>query len=132
MRVKDFKGREYPWPPTGHIVSVDTRPRSQYHTRCRELLRKLYPTQPILEEVTLPGVNLYLDFYLHFRRIAVEVNGEQHYKFNPHFYQNKLAFFRARQNDSRKAEWCQMNSIVLVTLDWNKDDAQWTADILNA
>lgn len=133
MKVVDLSGRQHPWPPTGHEVFLDDlRPRSQYHLRCRDLLRKLYPTYKILEEVTIPGESLYIDFYLHFRRIAIEVNGSQHYEYNAFFHGDKIKFHKAKANDRRKAEWCQINNIRLVYLDWNQNDDEWTKLITDA
>jgi hypothetical protein len=49
MKVKDFEGRSYNWPPDGHTVMADDiRPRSELHLRVRALLHRMYPTQPIL------------------------------------------------------------------------------------
>lgn len=127
MKVIGFNNREYPWPPTGKAVNYDDRrPRSEYHLRCRKLLRLMYPTYRVLEEVPLPGSDkLSADFYLPWRHMVLEVHGEQHYKFNPFFHGTKLAFFKARERDLKKIEWCQMNNIGVIELPYNETDLQW-------
>jgi hypothetical protein len=130
MKVKDFSGNICNWPPVGHIVNFDDiRPRSQYHLECRRLLHNTYPLDTVLEEVPLPGVGLFLDFYTPHNNTAYEVNGEQHEQFNSYFYHTKADFLRAKQNDSRKAEWCQLNNIKLKVLCY-KDMDKWQ-DIIN-
>jgi hypothetical protein len=127
MKVKGLDGREYPWPPKGHTVDFDDRrKRSQFHLNCRALLREMYPTDIILEEVPLPGSNrLSADFYLPWRNAVIEVHGEQHYKFNSFFHGSKMAFFEARQRDLKKIEWCNENNIEVIELPYNETIEQW-------
>ena len=127
MKVKGFDGRSYPFPPSGHMPdNDDSRRRSSLHLRTRKILRKLYPTSRVLEEVFLPGTNgLFADFYLPFQKIVVECNGEQHYKFNAHFHGTRLNFMKSKANDRKKIEWCEMNNIKFIELPFNEDDDEW-------
>lgn len=127
MKVRGFDGREYPWPPKGHAVDFDDkRKRSEFHLKARDLLRSMYPTDRILEEVPLPGSNrLSADFYLPWRNIVVEVHGRQHYEYVPFFHGNKMAFIEGRQRDLKKIEWCNQNNIGVVELPYNETDEQW-------
>ena len=78
MKVVDFNGREHNFPPTGHVPDLDdSRQRSEHHLDARKLLRSLYPTQRVLEEVPLPGVRLFADFYIPTRNAVIEVHGRQ-------------------------------------------------------
>ena len=130
MKVKDTNGRTHNWPPSGHQVGFDDkRPRSELHLRCRQLLRKLYPTQRILEEVPLPSMNLTLDFYLPLHSLAIEVQGEQHTKFIPHFHHTMAEFRRAQTNDRRKVHWCECNNIDIVQLSYMESDDEWKQQI---
>ena len=127
MKVRGFDNREYSWPPKGHSVDFDDRrKRSQFHLNCRDLLRKMYPTDIILEEVPLPGSNrLSADFYLPWRNMVIEVHGEQHYRFNSFFHGSKMAFLESRQRDLKKIEWCNENNIEVVELPYNETIEQW-------
>jgi hypothetical protein len=111
---------------------------SSLHLRARKLLALLFPYDNIYEEVVLPGIkteinnkSLVIDFYIHFQRIAVEVQGEQHSKFTPFFHGNKLEFFRAKRLDNLKRQWCDKNNIVLLELPYNEIDEQWSQRIRN-
>jgi hypothetical protein len=127
MRVVGLNGRSYPFPPTGYMpTDDDKRKRSSLHIRAREILRRLYPMDRVLEEVPLPGSNkLTADFYLPDRKILVECHGRQHYEFVKHFHGTKLRFIKARANDSRKVEWCEINDIKYIELPYNEDDDEW-------
>lgn len=133
MKVVDEAGREHPWPPPGHtVLKDDRRPRSELHLRCRALLREMYPTQPILEEVPIPGMRLFCDFYLPFRQVVVECHGEQHYKFNAHFHGERRNFVQSRNRDQRKVDWCYMNNFGVAILPFNESDDDWRDRIENA
>lgn len=127
MIVTDFDGREYKWPPTGHVPTLDqTQNKSSNHLRARELLKRIFGSYRIMEEVPLPGTKLRLDFYIHPLCIGVEVHGEQHYSYSPFFHGSTANFLQSRRNDRLKREWCDMNDITLIELPHNEDEEEWT------
>lgn len=133
MKVCGFDNRTYTWPPSGYVpLENETKPRSNLHIRTRKILRDLYPTQRILEEVPLPSTGLFADFVVSQLNIVVEVHGEQHYNFIPHFHGTKMNFIHARQNDSKKREWCELNNIRYIELPYNESDEQWRQRIINS
>lgn len=120
MKVVDFKGNKYTWPPTGHIVDNDeTRPRSELHKTVRDLLKDRYPLDPILEEVPMPGTRMFLDFYLPRRCLAIECQGRQHFEQINHFHKDQLGFIKSQVRDKTKEEWCELNNIALVVINYN-------------
>jgi hypothetical protein len=126
MNIIGLDDVEYKW--KYHLYQTQKSNASKPHIRARELLKKLYPFASISEEVPLVGtfkVRLVLDFYIHIQQLAIEVQGQQHYKFNSHFYQNKQAFCRAQSRDRSKIEWCKINNIDLVELPDNESNEQW-------
>jgi len=126
MKVRDFNGREYSWKLTGHVPPKnDVHRRSQYHLRARSLLIAMFPTDQILEEVPLPGIGLTGDFYLPLRKMLVEVHGEQHYKYVPHFHGDIKGFLRSKKNDTNKEEWCKINNIDYIVFPYNESDEDW-------
>lgn len=126
MKVTDFNGRKTSWPPHSHEVSFDDRrPRSSLHMRCRKLLREMYPTQSVLEEIPIPGLGLFCDFYLPQRKVVVECNGEQHYKFSKHFHGSRMKFAQSVTRDRNKSEWCKLNNIRMAVLPFSEKDDEW-------
>lgn len=127
MKVIGLNGRTYTWNLVGRVVlGDDERPRSKYHLLARELLTELYPLDRILEEVPLPGSDgLTGDFYIASAKLMIEVQGEQHYKYIPHFHTNLLGFIHSKKRDANKRTWCELNNIRLVELPYSEDTNGW-------
>jgi len=129
MRVIDLDGDYCNWNITGYSPkNNDKRPRSSLHIRARNIIKDLFTTSKVLEEVPIKlrrTQTLYLDFYLPLQKLCIEVHGEQHYKFIPFYHQNMLSFAKALKKDKEKVEWCQINNIEVVELPFNEKDDDW-------
>lgn len=135
MRVTGLDGVEYNWRLAGHAPpGDDDRPRSSYHLAARGLLRRLYPSDRLLEEVPLPGCgsDLRADFYLALRRLMVEVQGEQHYRLVGRFHGDTLGYLASRRRDLDKKRWCVINGIVLAEFPYHEDENGWRRRIRDA
>lgn len=133
MNVKDLDGNSLSWHITGNIVKENHNNKSSYHLNARSLLKNIYPTMKILEEVPIyvrKSEILYLDFYIPLIRTCIETHGEQHYKFVPHYHANKLAFLKGQKRDKDKKEWCNINGIRYIELPFNQQ-AEWEKIIVN-
>ena len=68
--------------------------------------------------------NLELDCFNQELGIAIEYNGQQHYKFTPFFHKNKEAFQNQQYRDYIKKDLCKKNNIILIevpyTVPFNK------------
>jgi very-short-patch-repair endonuclease len=96
------------------------------------LLKEIYHSYRILEEVKLPGSTashrrsvLYLDFFIPNLRLGIEVHGQQHYEYSPFFHKNKAAFLKAQSRDEDKLKWCELNDIELVVLKYSDNEDDW-------
>lgn len=140
MKVFGINGKEYVWNLSNYDVKNDnTRKRSQYHIRARLLLKDIYNSYRILEEVKLPGSTakhkkgvLYLDFYIPQIKKAFEVHGQQHYEYSPFFHKTRADFLLAKAKDEDKIEWCELNDIDLVVLKYSDTDEEWRKQIENS
>lgn len=130
MNVKDLDGREHSW-SLGKYVGKQRSAVSEPHKLARELLNELYPFDPVLEEVHLPGTKLHADFYVNSPSLMVEVHGEQHYSHNYFFFKNKKEFYEAQARDRQKEEWCRINDITLVVLNHKDTVDEWRDQIKN-
>jgi hypothetical protein len=134
MKVRDLEGNITAWKLTGQIVTAtDKRSRSKLHVRARKILYEMFPTMKILEEVPIKprgSKTQYLDFYINQIKLAVEVHGQQHYKFNTMFHASARDFLNQKKNDADKQEWCWLNNITHIELPYNEDIEQWKNKII--
>ncbi len=140
MKITGINGKEYVWNLSSYDVKKDdSRKRSKYHLRARSLLKEIYHSYRILEEVKLPGSTakhrrgvLYLDFYIPQIKKAFEIHGQQHYEYNAFFHKNMADFILAKAKDEDKIEWCTLNSIDLIVLKYSDSDEHWRTHIENS
>lgn len=123
MKTKDLTGREHQWKLKVRPTSLN---KSSYHIQARELLVKRWPGSLILEEVYLPGINLYADFYVVNMNLIVEVHGNQHYVYNQHFHGSRKNFASQQIRDGIKQEWCRINKIKFLELSCRETLNEWT------
>jgi len=137
MKVMGLNNREYNLNMNKFVVRGDnTRPRSQYHLAARELLRDMFKSYFLYEEVKMPGSRdpahksvLFLDFFIPSVMTAFEVHGKQHYEYTPFFHKSKLGYIHAQQRDELKKDWCVRNDIDLVILKYSDTPEQWRQQI---
>jgi hypothetical protein len=114
------------------LVNVDVRPdkypvkfksRSSLQGITGEKLQERYPRDPILEDFTIPGSRLSVDFFLPHRRLVLEVQGEAHDRHVPFFHKDRVLCNFAKQvsHDRKKAEWCETNGFTLIEIRTKQD-----------
>jgi hypothetical protein len=134
MLVKDLNDNIHKWNLTGNIAHGKIDNKSTLHLRARQLIKQIFPTMQILEEVPIPlrkSEVLYLDFYLPLNKFCIEVHGEQHYKFVAHYHNNKMGFIKHKKRDKDKQEWCDINNIRYVELPFDENDTKWQQRIIS-
>jgi hypothetical protein len=130
MKVKGLDGRTYSW----NIQKTTPRQKcSEYHALARSLLKSMFPTEVIIEEVVLPGSgSLTADFYINSLKLLIEVHGEQHYSFCSFFHKTKKDFLAAKARDNKKREWCDNNNIKYIEFPYKENIDEWRSRIINA
>jgi hypothetical protein len=87
---------------------------------CRRVLEKIFrkPFKKIrpdfLHNFVVGTNNLELDCYNDELKLAVEYNGQQHYKYIPYFHRTRDAFHNQKYRDNIKAQLCKQNGITLI------------------
>jgi hypothetical protein len=129
QKVIDLDGNIQSWSLTGTVSHGRIQNKSEPHKAARSLIKTLYPTLQILEEIPIPlrkSETLYLDFYLPLIKKCIEVHGEQHYKFVPFYHQNIMGWAKQKKRDLEKKEWCFNNGIKYIELPHNENIEEWT------
>lgn len=132
MIVKDLDGNNHNWSLLGKIKNLRSNV-SNLHKTANQLLISIYPTITFLQEVGIPlrrNETLYLDFYVPLLKKAIEVHGEQHYKFVAHYHNNAMGFIKHKKRDNEKKEWCEINGIEYIELPFNESIEEWKQRII--
>lgn len=132
MQVKTIDGHSLNWQLTGHYAHAKLSNKSSLHILARQLISTQYPTLQVLEEVPIPvrkSESYFLDFYIPILKTAIEVHGEQHYKFVSFYHSSQLGFLKSQKRDREKREWCDINNIKYIELSYNESQDQWSEKI---
>lgn len=96
-------------------VSFESKGEVECRRVVEEATKQPFPkSRPNFMLNGVSGHNLELDCYNDDLKIAVEYNGEQHYKFIPYFHTNKDAFYNLKYRDDMKKRLCEENGIQLI------------------
>lgn len=98
---------------------------SSLHKKTLFALREYFLPVEIRQEYKVRneenGRWLWFDFFLPSYGIAIEVQGEQHFKYNDHFYGGKTDFIMQQRRDDIKEVWCSKNGIHLIKVNYDED-----------
>ena len=100
--------------PAKYPVRTKEQCRSKGQFNLGKKLRLVYGTATILEEFSIPGSRLSLDFFIPSRMIAFEFQGAQHDGFNAFFHSDGEAYRKQQHRDANKVRWCKENEITLI------------------
>jgi hypothetical protein len=133
MKIKTLDGREVKW--MYHTRSRNAAKQSTLHIEAVKMIRRIFYANPVYEEAPVEITRhkkLYLDIIVPSMRLAFEVNGMQHFQKTSHFHKHYFDFAISRENDRLKAEWCELNNILLTQLNYNEDKDTWNNKIQEA
>ncbi|MBN86805.1 MAG: hypothetical protein CL885_04710 [Dehalococcoidia bacterium] len=103
--------------PQKYKIDWSAPSRSKIQFKVKKLLEKHWSNHVVFEEFPVAGTRLSFDFYNANKKIAIEVQGEQHTKYVPHFHgKNKINFFSQMRRDQQKREFCEINQIKLIEI----------------
>lgn len=103
--------------PHLYRVNWDGPSLSKFQFAVKQWLRKKWCGHIVFEELPVVGTKYSLDFYNSSVRVAVEVQGAQHFQPNKFFHgHSKLAFSDQLRRDTLKSDYCNKNGIRLVEI----------------
>ena len=107
-RVKNLKKR---------IINWEASSRSKRQKAVKDFLKDYWYHHVTFEEFPVVGTRLSLDFYNANKKVAVELQGSQHTKYNKLFHGGyKNNYLEQLKRDQIKAEFCEVNEIILVEI----------------
>lgn len=92
---------------------------SELQRQIYQLTKELYPTYDIIYEYPIADLQQRIDIYIPILGIAIEIHGEQHYKFNSFFFADEFAWEKSKRLDSTKSIYLDSKGIKLVEIPYN-------------
>lgn len=100
-----------------YLINWDKKCRSKIQKRVKDLLYPHWISDVVFEELPVLGTRMTIDFYNANKKLAIEVDGNQHYKYNKFFHSNSRQNFLSQlQRDEKKEYFCEINQIRLVRI----------------
>jgi hypothetical protein len=92
-----------------------SRSKAQFNTK--QFLKRYWSSHKVYEEFPVIGSRLKIDILNLTKKIAIEVNGQQHEKFNSFFHDNnRFKFLKGIKNDFHKENFLKLNDINLLII----------------
>jgi len=98
-----------------YLIDWDSDCRSGIQKDVKDHLKDYWFADVVFEEFPVAGTRMSLDFYNSTQKIAIEVDGNQHYKYNKFFHSNsRQKFLHQLHRDEKKEYFCEINKIKLI------------------
>ena len=100
-----------------YLVDWDADCKSGIQKDVKNVLFNHWFADVVFEEFPVAGTRLTFDFFNASKNIAIEVDGNQHYKYNKFFHSNSRQNFLAQlKRDEKKEYFCELNKIKLIRI----------------
>lgn len=105
-----------------HLINWSGPSRSKFQKEVKTILENYWGRHVVFEEFPIVGTKMSLDFYNANKKIAIEVQGQQHIKYVPHFHGGyKNNYLAQLDRDQKKSFFCEINDISLLEIYSLKD-----------
>ena len=117
MRLYNVYGKLQSKQVTRFIIDWDKPCRSKVQFKTKQFLKKFWENQVVYEEFPVYGTKMKVDILNATKKIAVEVQGNQHTSFNKFFHNNsRLKYLESIKRDAQKAQCLEKNGYTLVEI----------------
>jgi hypothetical protein len=117
MRLYSVTGRLVNKNVSKYLIDWDKKSRSKIQFKIKQFLKEHWENHMVYEEFPVYGTRLKVDILNATKKIAIEVNGNQHTSFNKFFHKTRGNFLRSLQRDHKKLEWLKVNDFELIEIE---------------
>ena len=115
MRLYNIYGKLVNKNVVKYKVDWDKPCRSKIQFNVKSFFKDYWSGHICYEEIPVFGSRLKVDLINFTRKIAVEVQGEQHNEFNKFFHNNSRdKYLESIQRDMKKIQWLEMNEFKVL------------------
>ena len=117
MRLYNVYGKLQNKRVTKFLIDWEKPSRSKIQFKTKQFLKTFWRNQIVYEEFPVYGTKMKVDILNATKKIAVEVQGEQHNSFNKFFHGNsRLKYLQSIKRDVEKAERLKKNGYTLIEI----------------
>jgi hypothetical protein len=117
MRLLNINGKLVNKNVRKNLVNWDTKSRSNLQYQFKQFFHIYWKNHIVYEEFPVYGSMLKVDFLNATKKIAVEIQGNQHESFNKFFHDNsRLKYLQSIKRDVQKSKWLEMNNFKFLEL----------------
>jgi hypothetical protein len=117
MKFKNLYGKEKTLKNARkYLIDWRKKTRSKFQDNVKRFLKPYWQEDFVFEELKLVDTRLTFDFFNANKRVAIEVQGQQHTKFVPFFHSSRGKFLQQLKRDCKKLEFCEINNIKLIEI----------------
>jgi hypothetical protein len=100
-----------------NIIKWQDKSRSKLQFDFKQFFYPYWKNHIVYEEFPVYGTLLKVDFLNATKKIAVEIQGNQHESFNKFFHDNsRLKYLQSIKRDVQKSKWLEMNNFKFLEL----------------
>ena len=117
MKFKTIYGKEKTLKNSRqYLIDWRKKTRSKFQDEVKKFLYPYWKDDVVFEELRLVETRLTFDFFNANKKIAIEVQGQQHTKFVPFFHGSRAKFLQQLKRDSKKYDFCTINGFNLIEI----------------
>jgi hypothetical protein len=118
MRLLNIYGKLQSKTVGKYLINWDGKSRSKIQFKVKQFLKTFWQNQIVYEEFPVYGTRMHVDILNATKRVAIEVNGAQHSKFNKFFHANsRQKYLDSIKRDLEKAKWLESNNFILIEVE---------------
>ena len=123
MKLYNVNGRLVGKDVVKYRIKWNKKCRSKIQYKVKQFLKPYWKNHICFEEFPVFGTRLKVDMINFTRKVAIEVQGNQHYSFNKFFHSNsRLKYLESIIRDNQKQNWLELNKIKLIEILENEVD----------
>jgi hypothetical protein len=117
MRLLNINGKLVNKNVRNYLVNWQGKSRSKLQFKFKEFFYPYWKNHIVYEEFPVYGSMLKVDLLNATKKIAVEIQGNQHESFNKFFHDNsRLKYLQSIKRDVKKVKWLEMNEFKFLEL----------------
>jgi hypothetical protein len=100
-----------------NLINWDGKSRSKLQFKFKQFFCPYWKNHIVYEEFPVYGTMLKVDILNATKKIAIEIQGNQHESFNEFFHDNsRLKYLQSIKRDVKKEKWLEMNEFKFLEL----------------